>query len=87
MVGCSVLAARCAPGGPAMAAPPGEAESLAFTQQHHALRHGGIVGAAHSPISCRTTPLPARLAAPLRLASQRDTARGGALFAAADAKQ
>ncbi|WP_193241513.1 DUF3344 domain-containing protein [Streptomyces phaeolivaceus] len=58
MVGCCALAALWGPGAPATAAPPApspEAERLAFAQRHRALQHGGIVRAANSSITCRTT--------------------------------
>ncbi|MFE9673418.1 DUF3344 domain-containing protein [Streptomyces sp. NPDC006259] len=53
-----VLAALWAPDGALAApAPPApEAERLAFGQRYHATRHGGIVRAANSAVSCRTTP-------------------------------
>ncbi|MFC8201798.1 DUF3344 domain-containing protein [Streptomyces sp. NPDC057298] len=60
MVGAFSLASLWAPVGPAAAAPapPGtpaaaEAQSLPFTQRYRALRHGGIVRAANSSITCR----------------------------------
>lgn len=56
LVGCSALATVLAPGCPATAAPSAaEAESVNFTQRYRALQHGGIVRAANSSISCRTT--------------------------------
>jgi hypothetical protein len=58
MVGGCVLAALWGPGAPATAAPPApspEAERLAFGQRYRALQHGGIVRAANSSITCRTT--------------------------------
>lgn len=56
MVGCSALATLWAPAAAATAAGPAtEAESLAFTQRYHALQHGGIVRAANSSISCRSS--------------------------------
>jgi hypothetical protein len=64
MVGCLALATLWVPGGPARAAPSAaEAESLTFTQRYQALRHGGIVRAANSSITCRTAA-PTRAPAP-----------------------
>ncbi|MER5471485.1 DUF3344 domain-containing protein [Streptomyces sp. NPDC002685] len=77
IVGCSALAIFStfwAAGGPATAAPPAaqppaaEAESLAFTQRYHALQHGGIVRAANSSISCRSSTKPARPHGPAKTA-------------------
>ncbi len=57
MVGVFALAVIWTPGGTATAAPPAdkEAERLAFAQRYRALQHGGIVRAANTSISCRTT--------------------------------
>jgi hypothetical protein len=66
IVGCSVLATFWVPGGPATAAAPArqapatEAETPAFTQRYRALQHGGIVRAANSSISCRSSTTSAR---------------------------
>ncbi|MFF6995128.1 DUF3344 domain-containing protein [Streptomyces sp. NPDC008313] len=54
MAGCSALAALCVPGGLATAAPGGPAaDPPGFTERYQALRHGGIVRAANSSITCR----------------------------------
>ncbi|TGA95517.1 hypothetical protein [Streptomyces sp. MZ04] len=67
------FAAVSATGGPAVAAPPAaEAATTKFAERHHALRRGGVVRAANSVI---------------RLASQRESAWAGVLFAAVDAKR
>ncbi|PWI18316.1 DUF3344 domain-containing protein [Streptomyces sp. Act143] len=55
-VGVLALAAAWAPVGALAAAPPSpEAERLPFTERYRALQHGGIVRAANTSISCRTT--------------------------------
>ncbi|WP_328452310.1 hypothetical protein OG780_26795 [Streptomyces sp. NBC_00386] len=56
IVGGSALAAFRAPGGPASAEPPAaRTQTLPFTQRYHALQYGGIVRAANSSISCRSS--------------------------------
>ncbi|WP_030600868.1 DUF3344 domain-containing protein [Streptomyces fulvoviolaceus] len=61
-VGVLTLATIWAPGDALASAPPSpEAERLAFAQRYKALQHGGIVRAANTSISCRTT---GELAAP-----------------------
>ncbi|MER6159156.1 DUF3344 domain-containing protein [Streptomyces sp. NPDC001868] len=80
MVGCCALAALWGPGAPATAAPPApspEAERLAFGERYRALRHGGIVRAANSSITCRTTVPVARATAPGRAAPSCADARAG----------
>ncbi|MFE9880056.1 DUF3344 domain-containing protein [Streptomyces sp. NPDC005784] len=74
IVGCSALTTFWAPGGPASAeaptdrAPAAEAETPAFTQRYHALQHGGIVRAANSSISCRSSTKSALPHGPVRTA-------------------
>ncbi|MFJ4891837.1 DUF3344 domain-containing protein [Streptomyces sp. NPDC088788] len=72
MVGCSALATLWAPAAAATAAgPAAEAENLAFTQRYHALQHGGIVRAANSAISCRSSARSRHPAAPAKAAGHR----------------
>ncbi|MFF7259667.1 DUF3344 domain-containing protein [Streptomyces sp. NPDC008159] len=62
LVCCCALAPLLTPGAPATAtstAPSTEAASLPFQQRYHVVRHGGIVRAANSSITCRTAPLSA----------------------------
>ncbi|WP_215455544.1 DUF3344 domain-containing protein [Streptomyces sp. ATCC 21386] len=57
-VGCCALMVLLGPGAPATAAPTApspEAERLAFVQRYRASQHGGIVRAANSSITCRTS--------------------------------
>lgn len=57
-VGALALCALWAPCGPAAAAPAApapEAEGLAFGERYRALQHGGIVRAANSSATCRTS--------------------------------
>ncbi|MFD9462987.1 DUF3344 domain-containing protein [Streptomyces sp. NPDC060027] len=79
IVGCSALAIFWAPGGPATAAAPAtappatkapaaEAAKLAFTRRYRALQHGGIVRAANSSISCRSSSTSTRPHGPVRTA-------------------
>ncbi|MFF3610425.1 DUF3344 domain-containing protein [Streptomyces sp. NPDC002580] len=74
IVGCSVLATFWAPGVPASAAaPPGpapaaEARTPSFAQRYRALQHGGIVRAANSSISCRSSTTSGRPRGPVRTA-------------------
>lgn len=80
MVGCCALAALWGPGAPATAAPPvpsPEADRLAFGERYRALQHGGIVRAANSSITCRTTVTAARATAPGRAAPSCADARAG----------
>lgn len=59
LVGSLALAALWAPGAAATAtpssAPSPEAQRLAFQQRYRAVQHGGIVRAANSSITCRST--------------------------------
>ncbi|GGW33573.1 DUF3344 domain-containing protein [Streptomyces galilaeus] len=57
-VGVLALTSLRATGGAlaAPAPPVAEAERLAFAQRYRATQHGGIVRAANSAVSCRTTP-------------------------------
>ncbi|TWF87405.1 DUF3344 domain-containing protein [Streptomyces capillispiralis] len=57
-VGALALAsmwAPCATAGAAPAAPAPEADSLPFAERYRAVQHGGIVRAANSSATCRTT--------------------------------
>ncbi|WP_328507171.1 DUF3344 domain-containing protein [Streptomyces sp. NBC_00391] len=87
MVGCCALAALWGPGAPATAAPPSpapspspspEAEHLAFAQRYRAVQHGGIVRAANSSITCRTTVTATPSTAPRSTAPRSTTARPAA---------
>ncbi|MFC8512487.1 DUF3344 domain-containing protein [Streptomyces sp. NPDC057257] len=67
--GVLALGVLCAPVcAAAPAAPSPEAERLPFAERYHALQHGGIVRAANSAISCRTTAT--RTAAPSCLSAR-----------------
>ncbi|MFF2849628.1 DUF3344 domain-containing protein [Streptomyces sp. NPDC058001] len=63
------LSAEPAPTGEPVA---DEAEGIPFTQRFHAVQHGGIVRAANSSISCRTTD-----DTPAKAATACDAARAG----------
>ncbi|MES5820997.1 DUF3344 domain-containing protein [Streptomyces sp. RG80] len=55
-VGALALAAIWVPGGALAAAPPSpEVQQLPFTERFRALQHGGIVRAANTAISCRSS--------------------------------
>ncbi|WRZ92837.1 DUF3344 domain-containing protein [Streptomyces sp. NBC_01007] len=74
IVGCSALSTFWEPGGPASAeapadrAPAAEARTPTFTQRYHALQHGGIVRAANSSVSCRSSARTSLPRGPVRTA-------------------
>ncbi|MFJ6831936.1 hypothetical protein [Streptomyces sp. NPDC091209] len=74
LIGCSAPATFRAPGGPASAEPPtdtapaAKAPAPTFTRRHQALQHGGVVRAANSSISCRSSTKSALRHGPARTA-------------------
>ncbi|MGA4840790.1 hypothetical protein [Streptomyces sp. G45] len=75
---------------PAVAAPPGVAERreqprIAFAKRYHAVRHGGVVRAADTTITCRRALSRTAVARP----GARRTAgpRAGAVLAAVDVRR